>query len=286
VARLEGQWELETSAGDVWELTGITRMTGHGLPPATFAAQQTPTIHGSSHLGFRIENREIVIGIALGPAYASLSNCAETARRRGPYPTLNLLAGPLTLRRTDRWQGVLELRNCWYAGGMEGDSENLFENKEFFATLLICRDPVFYDTEARSLSMVYANFDHGPDYSTVTLEPHTYGDWYAFPTLAILGPCTSFNLQSITTGQRLRFTKEIAGGEIVTIETNPHVVTATSNLAGDVELYIPPSDDFGGFRLDPNPLVAEGVNEWTLSVSGIDANSLFTFAWEDRYQGT
>jgi len=289
VARLEGLWQLVADDGTVWEMKwptgGITRMTGMGLPPVSYAAQRTPTRHGSSYLGFRLENREIVIGVATG----SSRLCAGARRQAGPYKILNYLAGPLTIRRSMPDQEIRELRRCWYGGGMELDSENMFEGSEFFGIRLVCRDPAFYDTDSHSVFLVYADFTHSLYSSAATIDStdglSTDGDWYAYPTIAITGPCTNFDLQSITTGQRLRLVKNVAAAETVTIETNPHISTVTSDVDGNAEQYVPPGDDLGGFRLNPYPLVTAGANEWNLVVSGIDANSLFSFTWEDRYQG-
>jgi len=290
VSRLEGLWQIITDDGTVWELKwptgGITRMVGAGLPIASYATQKTPTQHGSSHLGFRLEEREIIIGIGLG----STRLCSENRRQAGPYKALNYLSGPLTLRRSTDDGGVLELRRCWYGGGMEIDSENLFEDSEFSAIRLICRDPAFYDTDSHSASLEYSDFSHGPYSSTASLDStdglSTNGDWYAYPTIVIVGPCTSFDLQSATTGQRLRLVKEIAAAETVTIETNPFISTVVSDVDGNAEQYVPPGDDLGGFRLDPYPLAADGNNEWNVEATGIGANSMFTFTWEDRYLGS
>jgi len=289
VARLEGLWHLITDDGSIWEMKwptgGITRLVGSGLPPASMVDQKTPTQHGSSYLGFRLENREVIIGIAL----ESAGICASDIRRARPYKIFGRLSGPLTLRRSLPNGEVMELRRCRYGGGLEGDSDNLFDNAEYFAARIMCFDPVFYDTSSHSLTLLYADFSHGPSSSSATVDStdglSTDGDWYAYPTITVGGPCASFDLQSVTTGQRLRLTKNIAGAETVTIETNPHISTVISDVDGNAEQYIPPGDDFGGFRLDPSPLSADGANEWNLTVSGIDANSEFVFTWEDRYQG-
>lgn len=291
--RIEGEWELETDYGDVWDLRfptgGISRITGIGLPPRNKASQQTPTEHGSELLATTFADREIVIGCQLAPRYTSSGDCMAEQRKRGPYRTLNYLAGPLTLRRTLSNHEVREQRRCDYDGGMERDSAGLWENLEADSFLLIGRDPAWYDPDSYSISVVYDDFTHGLYLSTVTIDDTdgliTNGDWYTFPTIAILGPCDTFDLVSNTTGQRLRYSYSIVGGETVTLTTNPKALSASSNVWGDVENHIPPSDNFGGFRLDPHPVATDGENEWDLEVSGIDANSTFTFTWEDRYQG-
>jgi hypothetical protein len=184
---------------------------------------------------------------------------------------------------------VRELRRCYYGGGVERDSDALFDNIETSSFLLIGRDPAWYDQDQVTITAIYSDFTHGLYASTLTLDDTdgltTAGDWYTYPIITIYGPCTSFDLRSTTTGQRLRYTGVVLAGETVTLTTNPHIVTAVSDVSGNVETNIPPSDDFGGFALWPYPLATDGDNEWELEVVDIDANSQFRFTWEDRYQG-
>jgi len=287
---LEGEWEIETDGGEIWDLGwpigGITRITGIGLPPAGHAIQRTPTQHGSTYLGFRLEDREILVGFAWAP------DGTLTARRAGrPYKTLSYLAGPLIFRRTMRDHSVRELRQMRFAGGVEGDSDQSFQTVEYSSARFICGDPCWYNPTDTTLTVLYDDMVHAlyGDFATLDSDDGliTNGDWYAFPTIAITGPCDDFDLQSTTTGQRLRYHGDIAAGEVVTIVCNPHpaYLSATSSVQGDVQNYIYPEVVFGGFCLWPHPLASNGYNVWELDTVGMDANSSVVFTWEDRYQG-
>lgn len=288
---LEGLWRLiRASDGKAWELTwpggGITRLAGMYLPPASRASQRTPTQHGSAELGFRLEDREVLVGLG----WAARTRLVDT-RRRKPYPVLGYGMGPLTLQRTLRDHTQLELRQCYYGGGLEGDSAQSFDDQEYAAFRLVCRDPCWYDPDAHSLTVAYTAFTHAlyGDFATVDSGDGlvTSGDWYAYPTIVITGPCEDFDLYSVTTGQRLRYYGDVAAGETVTIVCNPHpaYLSATSSVSGNVEDYIYPSDDFGGFCLWHDPLAGAGANEWDIATIGMTAASSVAFTWEDRYQG-
>jgi hypothetical protein len=250
-------------------------------------AQRTPTQHGSAELGFRLEDREVMIGFAW-PCGGTL----EARRRKGAYKALGYLSSPLTLRRATRDRRVFELRQCFGGGGLELDSDQAYDDYEFSSARLVCRDPCWYGA-SHSYSAAYAAFTHGVYSDTLTVTAAsgsltTEGDWYSFPTLAITGPCSYFDLQSTTTGQRLRYYGAIAAAEVVTIVCNPHpaYLSATSTLAaGSVEEHIYPEDDFGGFCLWPDPLAAGGANEWTFEVMDTAAGFQVAVTWEDRWQG-
>lgn len=295
MARIEWFFEIEDEYGQKWELLratgGLHRMAGLRLPPGTRVMQRTPTQHGSEDVGFRLENREIVIGVNYDGAYVGPYGKSPLMeqRARGPYKVLGYLSGALVLRAWRKDGTVRELRRSQYGGGMEGDSDNVYQDFEEIAFLLLGTDPPWYDTDGHSITSVYDDFSHGVYASTLSLSSAdglmTGGDWYTYPTIIITGPCTDFDLVSITTGQRLRFTMDMVDGDVVTIETNPKIVTATDAGGVDVRQYIPPGDDFGGFRLDAHPESTDGENAWELTVQGIGANSTFVFTWEDRYQG-
>jgi hypothetical protein len=288
---LEGLWQIVRDADSkTWELSwpggGITRMTGIYLPPANRASQRTPTQHGSTELGFRLEDREVIIGLG----WAARTRLVDT-RRRHPYPALGYGMGPLTVRRTLRDHTQLELRQCYYGGGLEGDSAQSFDDQEYVAFRLLCRDPAWYDPASHSLTLTYSSFIHAVygDFATVDSGDGltTDGDWYAYPTIALTGPCEDFDLRSTTTGQRLRYYGDVAAGEVVTIVCNPHpaYLSATSTVQGNVEKWIYPADDFGGFCLWYDPLAGAGANVWELDTVGMTAASSVVFTWEDRWQG-
>jgi len=287
--KLEGLWQCIKDDVIILELSGvagITRMVGWGMPNLSLAAQQTPTQHGSSHLAFRIQDREILIGLLWKGKWES---CLP-GRRADLRAAFSPLAGPFIIRRALGDQTIRELRRCWYAGGMEGDSESLADDSEQGSVRIVCRDPVWYDTTSNSITVVYDDFTHGLYSSIASVDSTdgliTSGEWYAYPQIVITGPCTSFNLESTTTGQQLRYEGDVEAGATVTLVTNPNPnPSATDNSGLDVQNYVPPGDDLGGFALWPDPLTTDGNNEWTLTVEGITVASNFVFTWEDRYLG-
>jgi hypothetical protein len=180
------------------------------------------------------------------------------------------------------------IRQCFYGGGVEGDSAQSFDDQEYSGFRLINRDPAWYDPASHSITptLVAGVYSY-----TATIDSGdglvNNGDWYAYPTIAITGPSTLFDLQSTTTGQRVRYYGTIEAAEVVTIVCNPHpaYLSAASTVNDDVEKYIYPEDDFGGFCLWHDPLAGAGANEWTVEITDATAATAVTFTWEDRYQG-
>lgn len=288
--RLDGFWQLIGNDDETWDLAapdgGLTRIAGIGLPPARKVVVTTPTRDGSALAGFTLADREIIIGL-MWRAYGTLA----ARRRRKPYQVLSYLNSPVRLRRTLRDQTCWELRQLDYGGGMEGDSASAYDDAEFAAVAFTCRDPAWYDLDEKSITVNYSDMTHAVYGSSIQLTSadglYTDGDWYAFPTIAITGPCTDFDLQSTTTSQRLRYYGDIAAGEVVTICTNPHpaYLSAQSDVQGNVRRWVHPDDDFGGFCLWPAPKAAAGCNVWELDTIGMESGSRVEFTWEDRYQG-
>lgn len=282
--RLDGLWQIVGNNGEVWD-PFITRIAGIGLPPASRVVAKTPTQDGSAELGFVLEDREVLVGL-MWHCHGTLA----AARRRKPYKVLGYLNSPVTIRRTLDDQSRIELRQCVYNGGMELDSAQAFDGAEYAGVSLICRDPAWYG-DSHAITVEYEDMAHavyGDSAQLTSAEGlYTDGDWYAYPTISILGPCNYFDLQSATTEQRLRYYREVVAGETVTICTNPHpaYLSAQSSVQGQVRNYIYPGDDFGGFCLWPDPKAAAGCNVWEIDTAGMDARSSLTFAWEDRWQG-
>lgn len=297
MASLEGWWTLETADRLEWELFGpsgaISRMAGYGLPRGDWATQATPTGHGSAPIAFRLPPREVVVGVVIPARYGERRDGLAYRRQQDVYPILSWLAGPLKIKFVGRDRRQRELRYVQYGGGMELDTDraDIVHGNESVGVLLTAHDPIWYNPSSRWTYHYYADFTHGVYADTIALDYtdgiYTDGDWYCYPYIRIRGPCTSFDLQSQTTGQRLRYLGTIPSGAWVNINCNPFpsALSATNNDGENVENYIPPSDDFGGFSLWPKPLAETGYNEWTIQVEGTAAGFYVAVMLEDRYQG-
>jgi len=285
---LDGFWQIIGADGETWDWAepdgGITRIAGIGLPPVRRAAVRTPTKDGSASLGFVLDDREVVVGLKWN-AYGTLA----ARRRRKPYKTLNYLNSPYTLRRTLDDITTWELRQLDLAGGLELDSAQAFDDAEYSVARFVCRDPAWYDLYANSEAIEWDDLTHYYAYADYgTFYVATAGDWYAYPTIYIYGQCSYFEIQNLTTGQVLRYYGNIPLNDRVTLVCNPHpAYLSATNLAGeDVENYIYPDDDFGGFRIQPgvtNELFVDAVFTDTWAKGDVEPGALIT--WEDRYQG-
>jgi hypothetical protein len=111
-----------------------------------------------------------------------------------------------------------------------------------------------------------------------------YGDWPAYPNIVLTGPGSEFEVESLTTGQRIRLSGyTLAAGETATFNLQPGHKSVISSVNGSVVGYVPRADDLSTFYLEVDPIAAGGVNQWSLTLLGIDADTEIAISWNDRY---
>jgi hypothetical protein len=315
---IEGWWELETAYGDIWQLAwpsaGIQRIAGMGLPPAEYAAQKAPGQHGSSHLGYALNDRTIQLSLLWR---GGSIECLRDRRKVDVYPHIGYLYAPFILRHKGLDGFIRELHDCWYAGGLERDSDAIDDiaKGETVAIQLLVRDPVWFDPTVRSYTVNTALLLTGdelifdtpagiagpttifstPNYLTfgsssisVTLgagQIATLGDWYTFPRIVVIGPANQFEIENITAGYTITFDYYIAAGETVTFDLRYGYKTVTNQIGTNLVGYVPATDDLANFCLWPVPLAALGRNTIRLFAGGVSSATRIAISWYDRYQG-
>jgi len=319
MSRIEGWWEIETAMGDIWTLQyphgGLQRLAGIGLPLAQYATQKAPGQHGSSHLGYVLQDRTVQLGMAWrGRGHGE---CLPWRRSADPYAHLNYLVNPLKIRRSLLSGAVRELWNCWYIDGVGRDTDQVDASGaiESVGIQIEVRDPVWYDPDAHEYEAVLADSETGDElvfdtpggvvgptaifgtanYLTfgmssvnVTLnagEIATAGDWYTFPTIIVTGPAVGFEIENQDSGHEITFDYSIAAGEVVTFDLRYGYKTVT-NAAGDkLAGYVPATDDLAEFCLWPDPLATDGENDIRIFCGSATPATSVAVSWYDRYLG-
>lgn len=314
---IEGFWEIEDSYGNIWNLQypqgGLQKLTGTGIPVAQYATQKAPGQHGSSHLGYVLEDRTVQIGLAWRGRGSV--DCLYDTRVNYPYSYLHYLHNPLILRRALISGVVRELHNVWYVGGLERDSDKVLGRNtvETAAIQLHVRDPIWFDPTLYSYAVTTAAmatgdelvFDTpggvvGPtaifgtaDYltfgsSTINLtlnsgEITTAGDWYTFPTITVVGPASDIEIENQTAGYQITMDYDIPAGRTVTFDLRYGYKTVTDDLGVNLVGFVPATDDLADFCLWPAPLATDGENDFRLFAGNATGATSITIEWYDRY---
>ena len=321
----EGTWEIETSLGEVWNLIHpgglLNRLAGVGIPSAIYASQKAPGQHGSSHLGYVLDDRTVQMGFDLDGTGGN-QECLVEVREDNPYFHLNYLVNPLKIRRRLPSK-TRELWDVWYVGGVERDSDTVSvpPTVEGLAMQFTVKDPVWYDPTARAYAVTTATSATGDelvfdtpagivgttaifsdsmsappvplDYLTfgssainttlVAGEITNAGDWPTFPTITIVGPASYPEIENLTSGQIITLDYDIPAGRTVTFDLRYAYKTVRDDLGTNLAGFVPATDDLADFCLWGTRQVALGANNMRIFCGGATVATSITIAWYNRY---
>jgi hypothetical protein len=110
------------------------------------------------------------------------------------------------------------------------------------------------------------------------------GNWMEFPKILVTGPAENFSI----THQEMGWTLElenytIAAGETVTFDLTYGKKTITNNLGVSLLGYLSSDSEIGLFSIQPDPIVADGVNDFVVSVDNGTTDTTVLFNYFDRY---
>lgn len=110
------------------------------------------------------------------------------------------------------------------------------------------------------------------------------GTWYTYPTIVVTGSFTYVEVyhQELQVSLRLIYTAPI--GETVTFNLSERTITnqAGTSLFG----YLTSTSDLQGMKIEPDPVVANGVNTLIFTIGGITVpNTTVTISYLTRYIG-
>lgn len=323
MGHLEGLWEIETNSGIIWGLQypsgGLQALSGYGIPTAQYVVQKAPGQHGTTHLGYVLNDRILQGAVAWRCASVRSRYGLYERRMADVYPGLNYTDNPLIFRRIMLDGVIRELHNVWYTGGVELDSGNGDSRVQTSPLELVARDPIWYDPDLRAFVAELAMMDTGDELvfdtpagvvgptsifgtanyltfgsSSINLllnagEITTNGSWFTFPTITILGPAAGFEIENQTSGQTIAMDYSIGAGETVTFDLRYGYKTVTTDALAppDNNLVWTISDDsdLAEFCLWHDPWAAGGANDIRIFCGNATGATRITVAWYDRYLG-
>lgn len=294
-------WSVTTYDGTTYNLNQ-TRQMGNlgtpgsmGLPTINYVTQRTYKQDGVTEQAFYLQPRTIAMEWTLGKcsrqeyweARQELLNIFRPNRGGSPgYLTLNFVrydGQKFSIRARSQTPRFAATDNeTW-------DEFGITETLEFE-----CFDPTWFNpavTAATISSATPANlvfpitfpivFDSGDLYQKAII---TYtGTWYAYPTITITGPCDSFQIEHQELDIFLIYTLSVAAGETLTL--NLQDKTLVSSIGTDQWGGLAPLSEVQRFRIEPSPIVTNGVNTIRFYAPGSGVGTNFTLSYNTRYVG-
>lgn len=108
------------------------------------------------------------------------------------------------------------------------------------------------------------------------------GTWYSYPLIRITAPFNQVTLSQIQTGASLSLMTGVSSGYIDFDFENQ---TITDNLGNNLWGYLTGDSDIQQFRLEPDPIVANGLNEINIFLPGSTGATTVTIEYNTRYIG-
>lgn len=265
-----------------------------GLPPVQYNIKRSYKQDGATEVSYYLQPRTVTLvhranGCSREEYFEHRARILNVARpnRGGDYLTYTFI-------QRDGTRRAIRGRLLTPAFSNENDPETWdawsFQEQLQFS----CDDPLWFDpttvtaegTAAVVLQLVFPiTF---PIYfggaNTWAITPTAYvGTYYVYPVFTITGPMSSFTIEHDQLGVSVGFFGQLQSGEILTLDLQNK--TADSNLSGDRWTELSPNSDLVAFRVEPDPIVAGGVNTFTATSAGASNNSAFEISYNTRYIG-
>lgn len=243
---IDHEW---AAAGQVWDIStpgaGVTlyraAVRGLGMPDSDDRVTVAPMLHGQRFRGFRIKPRDIFWPVLV---YGEKDQ-AWVDRDSGFWRTMRPdISGVWTVTAPDASRRSI---TCRFAGLTDEYSRDPTTSGVMaYGVNLVADDPFWRGTEVTagpwsapnalpffggatggSGPLLYISARDGAGGATV----NNPGDVEAWPTWTITGPSTSATVA--VSGALVGVPFALAAGEVLTINTDPAVLSAVSNLTGD-----------------------------------------------------
>ena len=296
--------------GATYELTGfrsqhLIQMEGWGALENNIATTQGPFQHGVSPVAVRA-----------GPRTITIRHLSSNCNRDDYWSKRGDLVDILRLNRTDlnnpspgalRWYlsngnirqvDVMVIKGPVYK---ERDDAFMFDEQITF----LAHNPIIYDptsiidnvllwacTPANQLQFPaavggVAGLLFGGSICNVT-QNHSItftGTWEEYPTIVVTGPANDISIINNDTGKKLALDYNIAAGEVVTFDLSYGVKNVTNNFGTDLINFITDDSDLAVFTIQPNPIVTDGINTFSISIDNGTGATIVSFQYFTRYAG-
>jgi hypothetical protein len=267
--------------GDVHNLhdfdaRAIMSHDGYGMPPLEWHTSRAPFLHGETALDYRLRPRNIRLIVhwkarsrqdywdkraeLLDAIRPNRSATASPGILRKVLPNgdirdieVQLLSGPsFGPERPDRWE------------------EWSFEEVVQFTAWM----PTFFD----------------PAQQTYAAAPLVGvgnivcpGTWRSWPVIEYVGPITDPVITNTTIGEAITLTYAIPNGRTVAIALTPGLKTVTDDLGVNLIGYV--TGDLATWRLEVDPIAADGINQIQFAVGWSAAPAAMNVYWYDHWIG-
>ncbi len=273
---------------------------GWGLPPTNYVRQDFYKFDGQIELGFFLETRNFSISIrnkqcSRADLFTARENILNAMR-----PNRN---GQLTYTfiRPDGVERAIVARaiSPVFPEFEEWDDFAFMEDIDFEAI-----DPTWFSPTAvvvAGVVVVAAElvfpitfpilFTSADLWGTATIN-YT-GNWYSYPVITATGPFTRLEITNSSTNIRIDFLGALADNDTLTFDFRQSYdnngdyvgVRITDSGGNDVSQFLGPNSDLINFRIEPDPIAADGINEIVFDAPGQGANTDFSVSFNTRFIG-
>jgi hypothetical protein len=265
---------------------------GFGMAPVARLSQRSPMQHGSSDVGFHLEERRVDLVIL-----------PWAVDEEGYYDAREQLLeifkpgdDPILLRYSFPTGRVRQIDTHFDGGMMFGTSER--QGLAHRAVIsLVAPDPVWYDPTEQTLTWVITGADELVFPITFPIEfiasvissgqNLAYpGSWLSYPTIIITGPCQNPLIENQTTGEKLELLYNVLAGQIVTISLAAGEKSIMDNAGANLIGALTEDSDLATFHIAPDPEAAGGTNVIFAELGGATPGTTSVqFEWFNRYVG-
>jgi len=277
---------------------------GDGLPTPEYDTTRGPFQHGYNVLGMREPERKIDMVLRWNA-------CSRDDYWDMRHSLLNYLrpnrtdinnSKPGVLRRILSNGEIYDL-DCYLTQGpkwkypRQWDHWSISESLQFTAFNPILYNPTL-NTEAVQdftpsgdpdiiipLEFEFIFSDVNP-IITKAITINYLGNWESFPTIIISGPYEEITVEHQSTLYKLSLSGYSSPvGETTTIDLTYGRKTILTNSGVSLLGYVTSDSDLSAFSIQPDPIVAGGVNTFDVVVTSGSADTLVQIQYKDRYIG-
>lgn len=287
----------------------VIRTTGWGMAPVEVADARGPYQHGTNPLNVRLAPRTIKVEVRYNGCnrdeyWALRSRLLDIVRPNrtnldNPTPgNLRWYRSDGTIRQADV---IIEdgpnydpARDTW-------DEFSFQDTMTFTAFNPVLYDPninddVFTDLGCTLIQELQFPFTFGPGdiifgasicNAVNTISVPYVGTWQEFPLITVLGPADNFKITHTYTGLYIELTNySIPAGESVIFDLRYGRKTVSLYSTGESLLgFISAGSNLGAFSIEPDPIVPNGVNDFSVSIDGGTGDTVVNFQYYTRFVG-
>lgn len=269
-------------------------LSGCGLPPVRRIKERGPQQHGSTDVGFLLDER--MLNLALLITGSSLSDLDQY--RDDLAEILKPLESTAIKLRVTRDDSAVRQIDCFVAGMV--DFPNTLQERIGSSQLVVAQfeaaDPIPYDP---TLQNIIFDTSAGSAYFIPMEVPFLYttgstidrmtsltygGKWEVYPKIYATGPAQNLVITNETTGKVLDFTGHtIASGDTYEIDLRYNYKVVTDQDGVRVTDALTDASDLATWRIVPSPTAPGGVNDIRVTAAAATAATSVRFEFYNRY---